>query len=776
MDSHEQLSVDWKVRFKGLLMVAVPVAALVALTISVQVLQSERRLAEDRLYRTVQLHREVQRMQSELLGADTAIRGYLLQGEDELQGPFKAARESLPARLENLDRLLSSNHVQLARLREVKPLVARHLEILSSLRQYAAIPGMSPPSPPEPVLADQTASLGRILSILRELQREEDTHTQRAYGEAHEARQRGDMIVLGTLAFGLLGGIGAAWMLMSRLVSSERRRAERAVQQSHDQLQQMLGRAEAQAVELACSEADLRHQTGVLQSVLHSMSDGVVVVGNDGVQILCNQTAGRILDRLPETPIAEWVSRYGLSLSDGTTGCAPDDLPLTKALRGEAVDHAVLFASRAREGEGVWISMTARPMQEDSGAVTGAVMVLNDITEHKRRDEALSRAKEEAERANCAKSDFLSRMSHELRTPLNAILGFAQLLEMARLKGLHRDHVAQILKAGRHLLTLINEVLDISRIESGRLALSPEPVMVAELLRETLAMVQPQAARMQVRVQVDEEPAGAYVLADQQRLKQVLLNLLSNAVKYNRIGGSMNVRCERTPEGRVRINVSDTGLGIPPEKIALLFNPFERLGAEQTEVEGTGIGLVLSKRLVEVMDGTIGIVSQVNVGTTFWVELPPASPPADDLDLNCSQGLIAAAGAVAGAQGPAVLCIEDNPSNLRLVERIMALRPGVRLLTALTGGEGLEIARQRLPNLVLLDVHLPDIDGKDVLVQLRADPRTAHIPVVVVSADATPRQEQRLRKAGALDYLTKPLDVQKLLAVVEETLEHADAL
>ncbi len=387
---------------------------------------------------------------------------------------------------------------------------------------------------------------------------------------------------------------------------------------------------------------------------------------------------------------------------------------------------------------------------------------------------ALALSEREAERTTRAKSEFLSRMSHELRTPLNAILGFAQLLEMAELKTQYRDHVAQILKAGRHLLALINEVLDISRIESGRLALSLEPVLIGELLQETLIMVQPQAAAAQVILTADAAFGDPrLVIADRQRLKQVLLNLLSNAVKYNRAGGSVRIDVQAGEQSRIRIRVSDTGTGISPEKMKLLFSPFERLGAEQTEVEGTGIGLVLSKRLVEIMEGSIGVESQVNVGTTFWIELPGAVSPEDSLKAAFTGGLLAAADAVSEVQRPTVLCIEDNPSNLRLIERIMAQRPGIRLVTALLGKTGVEMALQHLPQLILLDVHLPDIDGKEVLQQLRADPATAGIPVVVISADATAHQEKRLRDAGAQDYLTKPLDVQKFLGIVERILEHA---
>jgi CheY-like chemotaxis protein len=418
--------------------------------------------------------------------------------------------------------------------------------------------------------------------------------------------------------------------------------------------------------------------------------------------------------------------------------------------------------------------MSARPLQAGTDEVPGAVVVMTDITAHRRHEDSLSRARDEAERANEAKSEFVSRMSHELRTPLNAILGFAQLLEMARLKPAHRDSVGQILKAGRHLLTLINEVLDISRIESGRLSLSQEAVLVSDVLREALAMVQPQATERRVRVDagtVDE--SNLYMLADRQRLKQIVLNLLSNAVKYNCAGGMVTVSCQPGDAGMLRLMVTDTGPGIPNDKIDLLFSPFERLGAEQTGVEGTGIGLAISKRLAEAMGGALGVNSQLGAGCTFFLDLPRAEAPREEFARTFSGQLAAAAEAVSGSKQPTVLCIEDNPSNLELIERILAFRPEIRLLTALHGAAGIRLAQEHHPSLILLDVHLPDIDGREVLRQLKEDRQTSGIPVIVVSADATPRQEARLREGGAQDYLTKPLDVPRFLERVEEALQHA---
>jgi CheY-like chemotaxis protein len=299
-------------------------------------------------------------------------------------------------------------------------------------------------------------------------------------------------------------------------------------------------------------------------------------------------------------------------------------------------------------------------------------------------------------------------------------------------------------------------------------------VLVDDVLREALAMVQPQAAERRIRVDAETATGSKlHMLADRQRLKQVVLNLLSNAVKYNRAAGMVTVTCQPCDGERVRLMVTDTGPGIPEDKIDLLFSPFERLGAEQTDVEGTGIGLAFSKRLAEAMGGVLGVDSQPGVGSTFFLDLPRAESPVETFEQTHSGQLAAAAEAISGRSHPTVLCIEDNPSNLQLIERILASRPGIRLLTALHGAAGLRLAQQHRPNLILLDVHLPDIDGKEVLCQLKADQRTSGIPVIVVSADATPRQEARLREAGARDYLTKPLDVPCFLEKIEEALQHA---
>jgi signal transduction histidine kinase/ActR/RegA family two-component response regulator len=408
------------------------------------------------------------------------------------------------------------------------------------------------------------------------------------------------------------------------------------------------------------------------------------------------------------------------------------------------------------------------------GLVMGAIIVrLKTSLEHDRAKQEAERARQEAERANRAKSEFLSRMSHELRTPLNAILGFGQLLQLSDLTEVQREGVDQVLRGGRHLLGLINEVLDISRIETGSLALSREAVNVYELLKETIDLIRPLAAERELRIEAPSaKGCSCTVQADRQRLRQALLNLASNAVKYNRHGGAISFTCQAASDGRLRILVRDTGPGVAADKLHRLFTPFDRLGAEQTDIQGTGMGLALSKRLLEAMGGTITAHSVQGQGSTFTLELARTQDPLEHLERVLSAQPLPIPDHDAGPERT-VLYAEDNPSNLRLVERLLAQRGGVRLLTATQGQLVHELARQHQPDLILLDQHLPDLGGEEVLRRLQADPDTAAVPVVMVSADATAGQTKRLLAAGASQYLTKPLDVARFLEVVDQLLQAA---
>jgi CheY-like chemotaxis protein len=366
-------------------------------------------------------------------------------------------------------------------------------------------------------------------------------------------------------------------------------------------------------------------------------------------------------------------------------------------------------------------------------------------------------------------------MSHELRSPLNAILGFAQLLESTSPlpTASQKENIAQILQAGWHLLKLINEVLDLAVVESGKMSLSPESVSLAEVISECQAMMEPQAKQRGISMTFPQLDIPYYVHADRTRVKQVLINLLSNAIKYNREQGTVEVKCTTTSPEHIRISVKDTGAGLPPEKLTQLFQPFNRLGQESRAGEGTGIGLVMSKRVVELMEGAIGVESTVGVGSVFWIELLLSSAPtflvASPESTTALQARIPTA-----ARLRTLLYVEDNPANLTLVEKLIARRSDIRLLTAVNGTLGIEIARASQPEVILMDINLPGISGIEALKILREDPATAHIPVVALSANAMQRDIKKGMEAGFFYYLTKPIKVNEFMDALDGALEFAE--
>ncbi len=431
------------------------------------------------------------------------------------------------------------------------------------------------------------------------------------------------------------------------------------------------------------------------------------------------------------------------------------------------------------------ISVAARwALQRDNAGLPDAVIeIARDVTADKVAAAELRVARDVAEEASQAKSEYLSRMSHELRTPLTAILGYSDLLEMREPREDQTEAISAVQEASGHLLSLVNDVLDIARIEAGRETFSSEAVALEAIVEECVRLVAPSAlSRHNTVTRALGDCAHAYVLADRQRLVQVLLNLLSNAVKYS--GESAHIFVEASREVGVvvagagtsavhgdwiRIAVRDTGPGFTAEDKARLFQPFERLGAERTTVPGTGLGLALTRKLVEGMDGTIGVESEPGVGSTFWVRLPRAAGPAPKPRVRRKP----AAPTPVLAFQRTVLYVEDNLATIGMMEEVFSMRPQIHLLTAMQGGLTLELAREHLPDLIVLDQHLPDIPGDQVLAQLRADPRTAGIPVVMCSADATERRRKQLLAAGAHAYLTKPVKVQHFLRMLDEVLTAA---
>jgi PAS domain S-box-containing protein len=492
---------------------------------------------------------------------------------------------------------------------------------------------------------------------------------------------------------------------------------------------------------------------------------------------------------------AEWMEQPELWLErvhpeDRERVTAQDDHSRTT---GEP--FRIEYRVRSRDDRIVWVREDAVIIPDEGGKPSLFQGVIFDITARREAESALEGlnvelerrvaerteeleaanhglvlAKEAAEQANLAKSGFLSRASHELRTPMNAILGFGQLLESSTLSPNDRDSVGQIVKAGHRLLGLINDLLDLSRVEANRLSLSIEPVSVPEVVRESLDLVRPLATRRGVDIRVEQLDPPGHVLADRERLKQVLLNLLSNAIKFNRDHGGTVAVSGGASGDRGVIRVSDTGPGIPQEALEQLYVPFDRIGAGSTPIGGKGLGLTMAKALTEAMGGRIDVDSQQGRGSTFVLSFPlPAKVPVVSEDAAEPEGPRKAPTGL-----HTILYIEDNMPNLVLVKRILAYRPGIDLVSAMQGGLGVELARERPPNLVLLDLHLPDMSGEEALRQLRADPRTSEIPIIVMSAQATPGSIQRILANGANAYLTKPLDVHEVLEVVDSFLDRRD--
>jgi PAS domain S-box-containing protein len=490
--------------------------------------------------------------------------------------------------------------------------------------------------------------------------------------------------------------------------------------------------------------------------------DMLCTAGFDGYFCALNpawsRTLGWSIEELQSRPFIEFVH--------------PDDRAATvhETMRLRSGLDSISFENRYqhRDGSYRWLLWSATAALDERLFYA----VARDITGRRRVEEDLRKAKETADRANIAKSEFVSRMSHELRTPLTSILGFSQLLEMGTLSPEDQDEaLRQIRKAGHMLLDLINEVLDMARVEAGRMPLSIEPVAVEQVIDDAEKLVRPLAAQRRIALRREGAPEilGRHVQADRQRLKQVLLNLLANAVKYCGGGCVVTISVEESQGDRLRILVHDTGPGISPEVQDRLFTPFERLGADANGEEGTGMGLALSKRLVEAMSGTIGFDSEPGHGTTFWVELAVTEAPIERYERE-SEGALPVVGGTAGTRVSTIVSIEDNVANVKLIEYVLGHRPGVQLIPAMQGSIGLELARRHAPDLILLDLNLPDVDGLDLLRELKRIPETALVPVVVLSAEAMPARIDELREAGAAAYLTKPLDVTEFLRILDALL------
>ena len=511
-------------------------------------------------------------------------------------------------------------------------------------------------------------------------------------------------------------------------------------------------------------------------SIIATDEKGIIQLFNVGAERMLGYTAAEVVNQISPSDIHDpqevKARAQALSLELATAITPGFEALAFKASRGIEDIYELTYICKDGSRFPAIVSITA--LRDDYGEIIGYLLIGTDNSVRKQVELDLNNAMAAAEKANLAKSDFLSSMSHELRTPLSAILGFAQLMESGSPLPTpsQKRSIDQILKAGWYLLELINEILDLALIESGKLPLSLEPVSLTEVLHECQAMIEPQAQKRDIRMTFPQFECPYFVEADRTRVKQVLINLLSNAVKYNKVGGTVVVDCIASTPGRIRICVKDTGEGLTPDKLTQLFQPFNRLGKEAGLEEGTGIGLMVSKRLVELMKGEIGVQSTLGVGSVFWIELNLTAEP-QPAAAEAEPTAVAQAQVQAGVQLRTLLYVEDNPANLMLVEDLIARRPDIRLLSASDGNRGIEIARASRPDVILMDINLPGISGIQALKILRADPATAHIPVVALSANAIPRDIEKGLAAGFFRYLTKPIKVNQFMDALDVALKFA---
>jgi PAS domain S-box-containing protein len=558
--------------------------------------------------------------------------------------------------------------------------------------------------------------------------------------------------LVGLVSTSMLGG----FLL---IVTGRTRRIETAVRDRTAALQ-------AEVREREVAESALRESEQRFRNILNNVPIGVIYTDLRGNVKQTNPRFCELTGYADDELLA-------MTLSDYTH---PDDMVQDVDLMAQLVRGDIPMYRRnkryiSKQGATVWVQATVSLLRDSNGKPRSIVGVVEDITEHLKLEEA-ERAREAAEASNRAKSDFLSRMSHELRTPLNAMLGFAQLLELDSRNPLtpaQRPWVGQIQQAGWHLLEMINDVLDLSRIESGNLRLQVETLNLTELLDASLAMVDGEAQQRRIAITTEFGAGTSTVLGDATRVKQILTNLLSNAVKYNSDDGRIHIASQLAGTDTVEIVVTDTGLGMTPDQLSELFQPFNRLGRERSTQQGTGIGLVISQRLAELMGGSLHAQSVEGQGSAFVLALPCSTDPdtvRSDLDALTPEP--------AEYHRRLVHYVEDNETNVEVMRGILAQRPQVEMQVSITGLDGLAAIRANRPDLILLDMHLPDISGMELLRHLKADPQTGAIPIVVVSADALAQQIAAAFEAGCTHYLTKPVSVAELLGVVDDLLDRME--
>jgi signal transduction histidine kinase/ActR/RegA family two-component response regulator len=508
---------------------------------------------------------------------------------------------------------------------------------------------------------------------------------------------------------------------------------------------------------------------------------GVIRIFNVGAERMLGYRAVDVINKITPDSLSdpkEIIARATeISLEMDTTIAPGLDALIYKASRD--IEDIVELTYIRPDGTRFPAVVSVTALRDEQEEIIGFLFIGTDNTARKQIEADLEQkhieledARAVAEKANKAKSEFLSNMSHELRTPLNAVLGFAQLMETATPlpTPTQKMSIDQILTGGWYLLQLINEILDLALIESGKLTMTQERIDLSEVWRDYQLIIMPMAQTRNITVRFPDDMTKCYINADKTRIKQVMINLLSNAIKYNHQDGVVTVSCEMASEQRIRVSVSDTGLGLTPDLVEQLFQPFNRLGQEAGDTEGNGIGLVVTKQLVELMGGVIGVRSEVGVGSTFWFELPLSTESATPAHVASDTIAMVPTLSAANITQRTLLCVEDNPANLALIEQLIERRKDLKLLTATDGNCGLQMAREHLPDLILMDINLPGISGLEAMKLLQANPQTAHIPIIALSANAVLHDIEQALKAGFVRYLTKPIKLNELMDALDVAL------
>ncbi len=754
-----------RLEFKHLPALAFGAAALVTALLGWVLYDAtvESRASATWITHTLQVVEAIDDVTEELNRAELSQRGYLLTGVESFGTKRDVALSRARTRSDDLKDLTIDNADQQRRISQLQQLVTERISIMQEsvrLREDAGV----------------NAAIARVVSgsgqqaaaLVYEVAvgiKQEELRLLGQRRASEQPRYRTTLVLL-------LAGVLASLVVLGYLgFATQSRRREALLHEG------ALQRAIFNSANFSSIATDAK---------------GVIQIFNVGAERMLGYQAAEVVNKTTPAEISdpqELLARASALSRELSVPIAPGFEALSfKAARGLEDIYELTYVRKDGTRLPAVVSVTALRDHED--AVIGYLLIGTDNTERRKieaervkldeelreQNVELQNARVVAEKANLAKSEFLSSMSHELRSPLNAILGFGQLMETdvpppspAQLESIHH-----ILKAGWHLLQLVTEILDLAKIESGKLSLSPESVSLAEVLDECRSMIEGQAQKRTVQTIFPRFEAPSFLFVDRTRLKQVLLNLLANAVKYNRAQGTVEIICAPSATGRVRISIRDTGEGLSPEKLAQLFQPFNRLGQEAQGEEGTGIGLVVAKQLTELMGGVIGVESTVGVGSVFWIDLMIAAEPQFAAGTDAPVKAVAHAVVHASAHRRTLLYVEDNPANLRLVEQLVARRPGLQLLSAVTGTRGVAIAREERPDLILMDINLPDISGLEALRLLRTDPTTAHIPIIALSANAMPHDIERGLQAGFFRYLTKPIQVDAFMGTLNDVLALAE--